>query len=124
MVCRKNHARAVESLQASLEAEAKGRAEALRMKKKMEGDLNEMEIQLEHANRNNAELVKTLKKLQQQIKVGLGFLFEHKEVELRNYLENICSLKKLTQSSLRPTSCSSSRICRCRWTRTRGSTRS
>uniref|UniRef100_A0A3P8V2F2 Myosin-16-like n=1 Tax=Cynoglossus semilaevis TaxID=244447 RepID=A0A3P8V2F2_CYNSE len=67
-VTRKNHARAVESLQASLEAEAKGRAEALRMKKKMEGDMNEMEIQLEHANRNNAELVKTLKKLQQQIK--------------------------------------------------------
>ncbi|XP_026207272.1 myosin-16-like [Anabas testudineus] len=67
-VTRKNHARAVESLQASLEAEAKGRAEALRVKKKMEGDLNEMEIQLEHANRNNAELVKTLKKLQQQIK--------------------------------------------------------
>ncbi|XP_050929630.1 myosin-16 [Lates calcarifer] len=67
-VTRKNHARAVESLQASLEAEAKGRAEALRMKKKMEADLNEMEIQLEHANRNNAELVKTLKKLQQQIK--------------------------------------------------------
>ncbi|XP_059204632.1 myosin-16-like [Centropristis striata] len=67
-VTRKNHARAVESLQASLEAETKGRAEAIRMKKKMEGDLNEMEIQLEHANRNNAELVKTLKKLQQQIK--------------------------------------------------------
>uniref|UniRef100_A0AAV2KIQ1 Myosin heavy chain n=1 Tax=Knipowitschia caucasica TaxID=637954 RepID=A0AAV2KIQ1_KNICA len=67
-VTRKNHARALESLQASLEAEAKGRAEALRMKKKMETDLNEMEIQLEHANRNNAELVKTLKKLQQQIK--------------------------------------------------------
>uniref|UniRef100_A0A8D3A171 Myosin-7-like n=1 Tax=Scophthalmus maximus TaxID=52904 RepID=A0A8D3A171_SCOMX len=67
-VTRKNHARAVESLQASLEAEAKGRAEALRMKKKMEGDLNEMEVQLEHANRNNGELVKTLKKLQQQIK--------------------------------------------------------
>ncbi len=73
MPSRKNHARAVESLQASLEAEAKGRAEALRMKKKMEGDLNEMEIQLEHANRNNAELVKTLKKLQQQIKVGVLF---------------------------------------------------
>ncbi|XP_034749644.1 myosin-16-like [Etheostoma cragini] len=67
-VTRKNHARAVESLQASLEAEARGRAEALRVKKKMEGDLNEMEIQLEHANRNNTELVKTLKKLQQQIK--------------------------------------------------------
>ncbi|KAG9343013.1 hypothetical protein JZ751_015231 [Albula glossodonta] len=67
-VTRKNHQRAIESLQASLEAEAKGRAEALRLKKKMESDLNEMEIQLDHANRNNSELVKTLKKLQQQIK--------------------------------------------------------
>uniref|UniRef100_H3AWW6 Myosin heavy chain 16 n=1 Tax=Latimeria chalumnae TaxID=7897 RepID=H3AWW6_LATCH len=65
---RKNHQRALESLQSSLEAEAKGRAEALRLKKKMETDLNEMEIQLEHANKNNSELVKTLKKLQQQIK--------------------------------------------------------
>ncbi|XP_030646524.1 myosin-16-like [Chanos chanos] len=67
-ITRKNHQRAMESLQASLEAEAKGRAEALRMKKKMESDLNEMEIQLDHANKNNSELVKTLKKLQQQIK--------------------------------------------------------
>ncbi|KAM9057652.1 LOW QUALITY PROTEIN: uncharacterized protein MYH16 [Megaptera novaeangliae] len=60
----KNHQRAIESLQASLEAEAKGRAEALRLKKKMETDLNEMEIQLDHANK----IVKTLKRLQQQIK--------------------------------------------------------
>ncbi|XP_066529702.1 myosin-16-like [Hoplias malabaricus] len=67
-ITRKNHQRAIESLQASLEAEAKGRAEALRMKKKMESDLNEMEIQLDHANKNNSELVKTLKRLQQQIK--------------------------------------------------------
>ncbi|XP_023687437.1 myosin-16-like [Paramormyrops kingsleyae] len=67
-ITRKNHQRAVESLQASLEAEAKGRAEALRLKKKMEADLNEMEIQLDHANKNNSELVKTLKRLQQQIK--------------------------------------------------------
>lgn len=54
MPSRKKHARAVESLQASLEAEAKGHAEALRMKKRMEGDLNDR-----NRNRNNAELVKT-----------------------------------------------------------------
>ncbi|EPQ13695.1 Myosin-7 [Myotis brandtii] len=66
--CRKNHQRAIESLQTSLDAEAKGRAEALRLKKKMETDLNEMEIQLDHANKNNSELVKTLKRLQQQLK--------------------------------------------------------
>lgn len=69
--CRKNHQRPNESLQASLEAEAKGWAEALRLKKKMETDLNEMEIQLDHANKNNSELVKTLKRLQQQIKVAI-----------------------------------------------------
>lgn len=65
----------MESLQASLEAEAKGRAEALRLKKKMESDLNEMEIQLDHANKNNSELVKTLKRLQQQIRVRLRVKF-------------------------------------------------
>ncbi|KAM9583763.1 LOW QUALITY PROTEIN: uncharacterized protein MYH16 [Trichechus inunguis] len=62
---RKNHQRTIESLQASLEAEAKGWAEALRLKKKMETDLDEMEIQLDHANKNNSELVRTLKRLQQ-----------------------------------------------------------
>lgn len=36
---------------ASLEAEAKGKAEALRMKKKLEADINELEIALDHANK-------------------------------------------------------------------------
>ncbi|KAM6156419.1 LOW QUALITY PROTEIN: uncharacterized protein MYH16 [Erethizon dorsatum] len=63
---RKNYQRAIESLR-QMEAEAKGRAEAL-LKKKMEMDLNEMEIQLDHANKNNSKFVKTLKRLQQQIK--------------------------------------------------------
>lgn len=67
VVLRKTHHRAVESLQASLEVKAKG--QALRLKKKIESDLNEIEIQLDHANKNNSELVKTLKRLQQQIKV-------------------------------------------------------
>ncbi|KZC14949.1 Myosin heavy chain, muscle [Dufourea novaeangliae] len=53
---RKNHQRALDSMQASLEAEAKGKAEALRMKKKLEADINELEIALDHANKANAEL--------------------------------------------------------------------
>lgn len=48
---RKNHQRALDSMQASLEAEAKGKAEALRMKKKLEADINELEIALDHANK-------------------------------------------------------------------------
>jgi len=48
---RKNHQRALDSMQASLEAEAKGKAEALRLKKKLEADINELEIALDHANK-------------------------------------------------------------------------
>lgn len=51
MSCRKNHQRALDSMQASLEAEAKGKAEALRLKKKLEADINELEIALDHANK-------------------------------------------------------------------------
>merc|ERR1712240_59829 len=41
---RKNHARAMDSMQASLESEQRAKAEALRMKKKLESDINELEI--------------------------------------------------------------------------------
>ncbi|XP_074602160.1 myosin heavy chain isoform X13 [Brevipalpus obovatus] len=65
---RKNHQRALDSMQASLEAEARGKAEALRMKKKLESDINELEIALDHANKANAEAQKSIKKYQQMIK--------------------------------------------------------
>ena len=51
MFLRKNHARAVDSIQASLESEQRAKMEALRIKKKLEGDINELEIALDHANK-------------------------------------------------------------------------
>uniref|UniRef100_A0A8C6X670 Myosin motor domain-containing protein n=1 Tax=Naja naja TaxID=35670 RepID=A0A8C6X670_NAJNA len=68
---RRNHQRAMDSMQASLDAEAKARNEAVRLRKKMEGDLNEMEIQLSHANRQAAESQKLVRQLQSQLKLGL-----------------------------------------------------
>merc|ERR1712051_442206 len=65
---RKNHARAMESLNVSLEAEQKSKAEALRIKKKLEGDINELEIGLDQANKANAEGLKALKRYQQQLR--------------------------------------------------------
>nr|XP_045582187.1 myosin heavy chain, muscle-like isoform X2 [Procambarus clarkii] len=65
---RKNHQRAIESIQASLEAEAKGKAEALRQKKKLESDINELEIALDHSNKANSDLQKHIKKLQIDVK--------------------------------------------------------
>ena len=41
----------IESLQVSLEGESKGRAEALRMKKKLESDIQELEQGLDHASK-------------------------------------------------------------------------
>uniref|UniRef100_S4RKQ9 Myosin tail domain-containing protein n=1 Tax=Petromyzon marinus TaxID=7757 RepID=S4RKQ9_PETMA len=65
---KRNNQRAVETLQTALEAETRSRNEALRIKKKMEGDLNEMEIQLSHANRSASEAQKQLKMVQSQLK--------------------------------------------------------
>ncbi|KAH0626165.1 hypothetical protein JD844_000980 [Phrynosoma platyrhinos] len=65
---KRNHLRMVDSLQASLDAETRSRNEAMRVKKKMEGDLNEMEIQLSHANRIAAEAQKQVKTLQGYLK--------------------------------------------------------
>merc|ERR1712180_388549 len=65
---RKNHQRAMESMSASLEAEQKAKGEALRIKKKLEGDINELEIALDHANKANSEGLKSIKRYQAQLK--------------------------------------------------------
>merc|ERR1711988_728330 len=65
---RKNHQRAMESLGASLETEQRSKAEALRIKKKLEGDINELEIGLDHANKANNEGLKAIKRYQGQLK--------------------------------------------------------
>merc|ERR1719243_321847 len=59
---RKNHARAMESMSASLEAEQKAKGEALRVKKALEGEINELEIGLDHANKANSEGLKSVKR--------------------------------------------------------------
>ncbi|XP_030591647.1 myosin-1B-like isoform X1 [Archocentrus centrarchus] len=65
---KRNYQRTVDYLQSTLDAETRGRNDAVRMKKKMEGDLNEMEIQLGHANRQAAEATKQLRNMQAQLK--------------------------------------------------------
>ncbi|XP_031459648.1 myosin-1B-like [Phasianus colchicus] len=65
---KRNHIRVVDSMQSTLDAEIRSRNEALRLKKKMEGDLNEIEIQLSHANRQAAEAQKNLRNTQGVLK--------------------------------------------------------
>merc|ERR1711983_404398 len=65
---RKNHARAMDSIGASLEAEQRSKAEALRIKKKLEGEINELEIGLDSANKANSEGLKAIKRYQGQLR--------------------------------------------------------
>merc|ERR1712233_94546 len=65
---RKNHTRAMESMSASLEAEQKAKGEALRVKKALEGEINELEIGLDHANKANSEGLKSIKRYPAQLK--------------------------------------------------------
>merc|ERR1712193_189755 len=65
---RKNHARAMESLGASIEAEQRAKGEALRVKKQLEGEISELEIGLDHANKANAEGLKSIKRYQTQLR--------------------------------------------------------
>ena len=65
---RKNQNKGLDSMQSALETEAKGKAEALRMKKKLEGDAADLGLALEHAIAGNAETQQTIKKYQLQVR--------------------------------------------------------
>merc|ERR1719195_673306 len=65
---KKNMGKGLENMQAAVETEAKGKIEALRMKKKLEGDVLDLETSLEHANAANAESQKNIKMIQQRLR--------------------------------------------------------
>ena len=52
----------------STQTEAKAKAELLRIKKKLEADINDLEIALDHANKTNSDIQKSLKRNQEQIR--------------------------------------------------------
>ncbi|KAM8945710.1 myosin-1-like [Pelodytes ibericus] len=67
---KRNSQRVIDTLNSTIESEIRSRNDALRAKKKMEGDINEMEMQLGHAIRQLAETQKQLKNVQAQLKDG------------------------------------------------------
>ncbi|XP_063612890.1 myosin heavy chain, muscle-like [Penaeus indicus] len=83
---RKCHQRALDSLQASLEAEAKGKAEAVRIRKKLESDINETELALEHSNKAISDLQKHVKKMQNELR-ELSLAIEEEQRQSSEYRE-------------------------------------
>merc|ERR1712060_485224 len=86
---RKNMNKAVDGMQVAIEMEAKGKAEATRMKKKLETDVLDLETSLEHANAASAETQKVIKKYQlglRETQVKLEDALRAKEVAHDNLL--------------------------------------
>merc|ERR1739847_127541 len=91
LTTRKNFQKAVDGMQAALETEAKGKAEALRMKKKLEADVVELDTALEHANPANADTQKAIKKYHSQIRDAQAKLEDeqrNKEIVRDAFLSN------------------------------------
>jgi len=61
---RKNHARAMDSMKASLEIEQKCKQDYIRHKSKLEADHHELYLSHQHANKTNEDLQKHARKLQ------------------------------------------------------------
>merc|ERR1711878_203003 len=72
---RKNFGKAIEGMQMALEAETKGKVEALRMKKKLDSDVIDLGVALEHANAANAESQRNINLIQNNIR-GVQKRFE------------------------------------------------
>ena len=66
---RKNQQRQLEALQNTIDSEQKAKAEGLKIRKKHDIDMAELESRLDMSERNAADYLKTIKKLQSQIKV-------------------------------------------------------
>merc|ERR1712078_72761 len=61
-------------------SEQRAKAEALRIKKKLEGEINELEIALDHANKANNEAQKSIKRYQGQMRESECALTEESRV--------------------------------------------
>ena len=68
LLVKKAQSKALDSMQVALETESKSKAEALRMKKKLEGDAADLGLALEHAIAGNAETQVTIKKYALQVR--------------------------------------------------------
>lgn len=66
----RNFQRSLDNLQNSLDAEGRSKAEYMRIRKKLEGDISDLEIAVDNANRARSEVENACKRYQSQMKVS------------------------------------------------------
>merc|ERR1711978_165788 len=91
---KKNMTKAIESMQSAVETESKGKAEALRMKKKLETDVLDLDCNLEHANAANAETQRTIKNYQLSLREAQSKLEEQQRAKEHAHDELINAERK------------------------------
>ncbi|CAL4116517.1 unnamed protein product [Meganyctiphanes norvegica] len=77
---RKTHQRAMESMQASLETEQKAKAEAIKLKKKYESDINELELSLDRSAKASSDLHVHSRKLQEEHREIMGKITQEQKM--------------------------------------------
>merc|ERR1711915_446576 len=83
---RKTQVVALENLQHDLESEARAKAEVARSKTKIEAEINDLEIQLDQANKANSDLSMSIKKQHLEMK-DLGDRYAEEERLAKEYRE-------------------------------------
>ena len=84
----------MDSVQASIDAESSTKKEALWAKKKLENDINELEITLDHSNKANVEAQKAIKRSQDEIKdIETSYNEEHRQVQALAEKSNLADRK-------------------------------
>merc|ERR1712156_656672 len=78
---KKNMAKAIEGMQSAVETESKAKAEALRMKKKLENDVLDLESNLERANAANADTQRVIKNYQHSLREAQSKLEEQQRAK-------------------------------------------
>merc|ERR1712073_174097 len=77
-----NMTKGIENMQSAVETESKAKAEALRMKKKLETDVLDLESNLERANAANADTQRSIKNYQLQLREAQAKLEEQRSKEV------------------------------------------
>merc|ERR1711971_896859 len=80
-ITKKNMNKGIENMQSAVETEAKAKAEALRMKKKLETDVLDLDSNLERANAANADTQRSIKNYQLQLREAQAKLEEQQRAK-------------------------------------------
>uniref|UniRef100_A0A158R688 Myosin motor domain-containing protein n=1 Tax=Syphacia muris TaxID=451379 RepID=A0A158R688_9BILA len=90
---RKNHQRTIEVMQASYESEKKEKVDLTRVKRKLEMDISELEVALDHAVRANDDAQKNSKRYADQI-VELQAVIDDEQRRREEFRENFLNAEK------------------------------